>query len=242
MFIEVDTHCHTVASTHAYSTVLEMATYAKKAGLSAIAITDHGVGGPDAPHIWHFHNLKKGLPRTIDGLTLFYGCEANIMKLDGTLDMDENELKRLEWIVASMHGTITENGSYDDYTECYLKVAQNPFVDVIGHCATPEFKFDYKKVLPVFKANNKLVELNESALVHKKGFRENYIEILTICKEKQIPIVVNTDAHFCMAVGDVSESEKLLKELDFPYELVVNRSYEAIKNHIFDKHDVLFKV
>lgn len=37
-----DLHCHTVASTHAYSTVGELAQAAASQGLSAVACTDHG--------------------------------------------------------------------------------------------------------------------------------------------------------------------------------------------------------
>ena len=51
MKILLDTHTHTLASTHAYSTVLEMAKYASEAGMEAIAITDH------APAIPTVHTL-----------------------------------------------------------------------------------------------------------------------------------------------------------------------------------------
>ena len=47
MKILLDTHTHTLASTHAYSTVLEMAKKASEEGLEAIAITDHAPGIPD---------------------------------------------------------------------------------------------------------------------------------------------------------------------------------------------------
>lgn len=43
MNIIADTHCHTLASTHAYSTLSEMVHAAAVKGLYAIAITDHGV-------------------------------------------------------------------------------------------------------------------------------------------------------------------------------------------------------
>ena len=46
MKILLDTHTHTLASTHAYSTVLEMAKYASEAGMEAIAITDHAPAIP----------------------------------------------------------------------------------------------------------------------------------------------------------------------------------------------------
>lgn len=56
MKIIADLHTHTVASTHAYSTLQEMVTAASEMGLSAIAVTDHGVEMPGAPKAgtWYF--------------------------------------------------------------------------------------------------------------------------------------------------------------------------------------------
>ena len=82
MNILTDIHCHTIASDHAYSTVLELARSAEEKGLEAIAVTDHGIGMEDSPHIWHFHNLKA-IPRQIGGVKILYGCEANILNSDG---------------------------------------------------------------------------------------------------------------------------------------------------------------
>lgn len=240
MFIEADTHCHTVASTHAYSTVLEIANTANEYGLKGVAITDHTIGGPDAPHLWHFHNLKRAIPRKIGNVTLIFGCETNIMKLDGTLDMEDKELKKLEWVIASMHNTIMQNGSYHEITECYLKVAENDNIDVIGHCATAEFEFDYEKVLPVFKEKNIFVELNESYLSRKPKIITNYDNIIEICKKEEIPMVLNTDSHFCLGIGKVEKAEELLRKHNFPFELIANKNFEIIKKHIEEKHGKIF--
>ena len=78
MKIIADTHTHTVASTHAYSTLLENVQYAKKAGLRAIAITDHGPSMPDAPHMWHF-SASNIVPKQIDFVSVLFGVEANII-------------------------------------------------------------------------------------------------------------------------------------------------------------------
>lgn len=45
-----DTHAHTVASTHAFSTVDEYFKEAAEKGLQLFSITDHGPDMPDAPH------------------------------------------------------------------------------------------------------------------------------------------------------------------------------------------------
>ncbi len=51
----VDLHMHTVASTHAYSTLHDYIAEAKRKGIKLFAITDHGPDMADAPHHWHFY-------------------------------------------------------------------------------------------------------------------------------------------------------------------------------------------
>ena len=82
--LQADLHTHTIASTHGYSTITEMATAAAQQGLKLLAITDHGPASPDAPHLWHFHNYKI-LPRRIAGVWLLKGVEANIVDEYGSL-------------------------------------------------------------------------------------------------------------------------------------------------------------
>lgn len=52
MQIEVDSHTHTVASGHAYSTLTENAAAAAAQGIKLLAVTDHGPQMPGAPHFW----------------------------------------------------------------------------------------------------------------------------------------------------------------------------------------------
>ena len=46
MHYEADTHTHTIASGHAYNTIMEMVQAAAAKGLKALAITDHTKGVP----------------------------------------------------------------------------------------------------------------------------------------------------------------------------------------------------
>lgn len=54
----VDLHMHTVASTHAYSNLHDYIAQAKLKGIKLFAITDHGPDMADAPHYWHFVNMR----------------------------------------------------------------------------------------------------------------------------------------------------------------------------------------
>lgn len=73
----VDLHMHTLASTHAYSTVHDYIAAAARKHIRLIAITDHGPEMVDAPHPFHFNNLRV-LPRVVDGVGILRGIEANI--------------------------------------------------------------------------------------------------------------------------------------------------------------------
>ncbi len=235
MQLQGDMHTHTVASTHAYSTITENCVWAAKNGLKIIAMTDHAPAMPDSPHMWHFGNLRC-LPRTIEGVTVLKGAEADIMS-GGALDLDDSLLSELEWIVASMHryeGCLIPTTA-EEHTDIYLKIAENPYVDVIGHCTTSYFPFDYEKGLKAFKEYGKLVEINESSIMNKKGSRENSIEVMKICKKYDIPIVIDSDCHFCQLIGQTPIALKMAEELDFPKRLIVNSDYELIREYLKSK-------
>lgn len=119
MLIEADLHCHSLASSHAYSTVDEMAAAAHKAGLRAFALTDHATDMPDSPHSWHFQNLCV-LPQKINDVFVLRGAEANIRNFEGETDMKPIELECLQWIVASCHAPVIRAGSKDENTAAYV--------------------------------------------------------------------------------------------------------------------------
>ena len=79
--IVADLHCHTIASTHAYSTITELAQAARRRGLVAVGCTDHGVAMWDAPKMSYFGNLNN-LPKKIEGQG-FTGVEAMSRVLTG---------------------------------------------------------------------------------------------------------------------------------------------------------------
>ena len=81
----VDLHMHTVASTHAYSTLHDYIAEAKRKGIKLFAITDHGPDMADAPHYWHFVNMRIW-PRVVDGVGILRGIESNIKNIAGEID------------------------------------------------------------------------------------------------------------------------------------------------------------
>ena len=172
MQIIADLHTHTLCATHAFHTLLEMAAAAKAMGYRALAVTDHAPAMPDAPHLWHFGNFSA-LPRVIDGVAMLYGAEVNVMDTLGGLDLPNSLLRGMDWVVASIHspcipGILTER----EATRLWLGVAENPYVDCIGHSEQQHYKYDYDLVAKAFAKNNKVVEFNGNSFqVRRDGVK-----------------------------------------------------------------------
>lgn len=232
MKIIADTHTHTLASTHAYSTLLENASAASQIGLKYMAVTDHAPAMPDAPHLWHFLNLRL-LPFEINGVRILRGVEANIIDKDGNIDLDDEVLSSLEWVVASFHiPAVKKTLSIDEVTSAYIAVANNPYIDVIGHSGTYEFGYDYEKVIPIFAENNKLVEINENSFTVRGESKRNCMKIAKLCKLLGAKVIVNSDAHFAYSIGKVERTMDFLKRIDFPEELIVNSSVKRFEEYL----------
>ena len=230
-----DMHTHTLASTHAYSTITENCKSAAEKGIKIIAMTDHWGEMPDSPHIWHFDNLRV-LPRHICGVTVLRGVETNILNNEGELDMPRKTLENLEWVVASMHRQVYEPSTVQNHTVAYLKAAEDPIVDVIGHCTTAMFPIDFEKCIKKFKECGKLVEINESSILYKKGSYENSYEVLKLCKKYEVPVVFDSDAHYCELIGVVDTAKKIASEVGFPEHLVINSDFDRLTEYIHRKH------
>lgn len=228
MQIVADLHTHTVASTHAYSTVHEMARGAKNKGLIAIGITDHGPDMQDGPHEWHFSNLNV-IPRQIEGVTIIRGIEFNICP-GGALDhIKPKHLKpALEFTLASFHECCFPPATKAKHTEAMEAVLQDPRVNAFGHPGNPVFDFDKEYIISRCNAYDKIVEINANSFLIRKGSRESCTEIARLCKQYEVPVVVDSDAHIEYAVGGVQIALDMLEEIQFPEELIINSSRERL--------------
>lgn len=232
--IIADLHTHTLASTHAYSTVTEMVRAAGEKGLYALAITDHAKTMPGSPRDWYFSCLNE-IPLHYRGVLTIAGIEANILDFEGHIDVDPQDEAKLDWIVASIHHLGLEGLRDPDVDKCthlWLQVAKNPRVNVIAHSGDPLYAYDYDRVIPEFGANHKLVEINNHTFDCRRQNVENCKKIALACKKYGVPIVVDSDAHFETDVGEFSLALQMLEELDFPEELICNASEERVNAYL----------
>ncbi len=232
-----DLHTHSLASTHAYSSIQEMVTAAADMGLYALALTDHGRTMPDPPGRWFFENMGI-IPSSWMGVRVLKGIEANIIDYNGTLDIDDFTMQSLEWVVASFHyEALKTKGTIDEVTNAYLQVAKDPRVNVIGHSGLERYKYDYEKVIPEFAHNGKLVEINEATFNVRASSIKNCVEIAKICKRLGVGVVVDSDAHFQMLIGKAPRALQMLEEIDFPEELIINANVDRMKKYL-SEHNI----
>lgn len=233
--IIADLHTHTDVSSHAYSTLHENIISAREAGLFALGISNHGPALPDGAPEGHFRNLRV-LPETVGGVRIYRGAELNIVDYDGNIDLSPDTIEnRLDYTIASLHEDVIAPAGMEEHTRAYLKAAENPLVDIIGHSGTRGYAYDYERVIPEFGKHGKLVEINEGTFRVRKSSIENCMRIAQLCKKYKVSVILSSDAHFCSHVGRFEEAVHMLNHIDFPEELVVNADRKRLESWFLNK-------
>lgn len=233
--VAVDTHTHTLVSGHAYSTMNEMAMKAASYGLEGLAITDHAPQMPGTGHEFYFMNMRI-LPRKMAGIDMLFGSELNIMDEEGTVDLEEYVLKELDIAIASIHmPCYGKSLGKERNTKAYIQAMKNPWIDIIGHPDDGRFEVDYKLLAKTAKETGTILEVNNSSL-RPGGIRQdtygNARQMLEFCKEYGTMITLGSDAHVDVEIADTRYSSPVLREVDFPEELIVNTSLEKLRKNL----------
>jgi len=234
-----DLHTHTVASKHAYSTLLENASYAAKAHLLVLGISDHAPGMPETTDKNYFFNVKVW-PRELFGVHILRGAEVNVLDKDGAIDLPEAVLKGLDYVIVSLHTSIFKPGEdADTNTDALIKAMAHPKVCAIGHPDDGRYAMDYDRLAKAAKSRNKALELNESSLSpvsFRKDSEKNAMAMLEACKRESTWVMVNSDSHIALSIGFFNRAKYLLEKCAFPASLVVNSS--ALKLSDFFKRSI----
>lgn len=228
----LDTHTHTVASGHAYSTIQEMAKAASEKGLELLGISEHAPTMEGTCKEIYFRNLKV-IPDTMYGVEMLFGIEANIMDYEGNTDVSTRTFECLDYGIASLHINCIKPGTIEENTNAYLHAMENPYINIIGHPDDSRFEIDYEKLVDKAKETNTLLEINNTSLspeTLRRNSKNNYYEMLTLCVKNQVPVIVNSDAHISYDVGNFQYAKSLLEEMDFPEKLIANLSVERYKS------------
>lgn len=239
----LDVHTHTLASGHAYSTIKEMAEAAAEKGIELLGITEHAPTMPGTCHLFYFQNLHV-VPREMFGVRLLFGSEVNIMNPEGNLDLEDSVLKKLDIGIASIHPPCYTGGTKEQNTAAIIRVMQNPYINIIGHPDDGRFPLDYEAIVKAAKEYGVLLEVN-NASIKPGGFRPNTrvndIEMLQLCKEYEVPVIMGSDAHVANDIGRHNYVIDLMEELQFPEHLIMNDKPEELLAMIQKKREAVDK-
>lgn len=218
----VDLHMHTIASSHAYSTVHEYVQIAKSKGLNMIAITEHGTLIPDSPHRWHFIN-QRAIPRVIEGIIVLRGIEANIVNIQGEIDCDDDMYRQLDMVIAGFHDPVLASMDIDKNTQAMIATIKNPKVNIISHPGNPRYPIDIDAVACAAKENHVALEINNSSFMSRPGSDENCKKVAQAVKKAGGYLSFGSDSHIAYTVGDFTHCLALIEDIDFPCERIINR-------------------
>lgn len=230
----IDLHVHTVASGHAMNTLYELAAEAKRRGLQAIAITDHGPAASGAPGNPYFHVLCTRVPDSINNVRVFKGIETNILDAQGRIDLSPDLTPLMDVVVAGMHPiTDYRDQGEDGNTAAVISaIKANPAIDVLAHPVNTWYPIDVDAVAVAAVAQGVAIELNESVLARSELDRGRQQRLVKATIRHGGRFSIASDAHVASELGNDARIQALIKQLHIPPDIIVNRSLAAAEEFI----------
>lgn len=218
----VDLHMHTVASTHAYSTLHDYVFHAKQNGIKLFAITDHGPDMADAPHYWHFINMKIW-PRVIDDVGVLRGIEANIKNTQGDIDCTGPMLDVMDLIVAGFHEPVFPPADKATHTEAMIAAMASGQVHIISHPGNPKFPVDIPAIAEAAARYDVALEINNSSFTTSRvGSEPNCRAVAAAVRDAGGRLAFGSDSHTAFTLGDFEHCLRITKEVGFPEDRILN--------------------
>jgi DNA polymerase (family 10) len=184
-----DLHTHTHWSADGKNTLEEMVAAAAARGYEYYAITDHSHymrEGKLARQLEEIDALRERFPK----LRILAGVEANI-RANGEVDVPEDELARLDWVVASVHQAPDSRP-----TERVLDAMDNPYVDVIGHLTGRRIRTRGPRDVNVERVIEKALETGVFLEINGQPDRLDLRDVhARAAKEAGLKLVLDSDAH-----------------------------------------------
>jgi putative hydrolase len=161
---------------------------------------------------------------------IFPGVEANILDPSGRLDLSDQQLQRLEFVMAGLHeGCGMDDQGIDRNTEAVTNVMANPLVRAISHPGNPAFPLHYETVVKAARETGTAIEINNSSFsLSREGSASNCIVLARLIATYHAPVVIGSDAHIAQGVGEFAEAVATLAAAGVPEEQVMNGSLERL--------------
>lgn len=195
--IRGDLHCHS-DWTDGTAPIADMAAAAKACGYEYMALTDHSrrqtmSHGLDPARVTRQLREIDKLNAKFKGFTILKGIEVDILK-DGTLDLPDSTLEKLDVVVASVHSFF--DLPRDAQTDRVIRAMQNRHVHIIGHPTgrligeRAPFEIDMDRVLSAAADLKCYLEINSQP--ERLDLNDLHAHA---AKTKGVKLAVSTDSH-----------------------------------------------
>lgn len=234
MKILADYHTHTKYS-HGIGTIEDNVKVAISKGIKTIGISDHGykhmLYGIKMKDIYKMREEIDKLKLKYTNIDILLGMECNILDDNGNIDINENIIEVMDYVMAGYHfgstprslrGTLNHCDNYiikskksKEYnTNAIINAMKKNDIFIITH---PGDKGDIyiEEIAKVAKETNTRLEINSS-----HGFLN--VEQLKKIKHMKNTFIIGSDAHRPENVGNFDKAMKIIREANLDLSLVEN--------------------
>jgi len=240
--ITADYHTHTNFS-HGQGTIRENVEAAIARGLQRIAITDHGpaaigLGVKNVDVLLRMKELIAKYNQEYPEIEILFGVEANIISIDGKLDVPAWVLSEMDIVLAGLHrlilpATLRDAWRYYFYnylgekvskqlaqtarslnTRAVIAAINNNKIDILTHPGH-HFAIDTPRLARACVRRGTALEINASHAYDLEGF-------VRAAVPTGVNFVINSDAHTPARVGDVEAAIAIVEKVGVPAVQIIN--------------------
>jgi DNA polymerase (family X) len=184
-----DLHLHSTWSSDGKNTIEEMARKCIERGYQYMVITDHSHYLREARLEAQWREIEQVNER-VAPFRILRGIEANI-RSNGEVDVDEETLAELDWVVASLHQAFDKNP-----TERIMSAMEHPQVHCIGHPTARKINKRGPADVDIERVIEKALETKTFLEINSQPDRLDLRDVnARRAGEAGLKLPVNTDAH-----------------------------------------------
>ena len=235
-----DYHTHTRYS-HGKGTILENVEAARKKGLKKIAIADHGFNhigfGMAVTDLHAIREKITSLNRCFSDIEVLMGIEANLISMEGDIDIPPEYLDEFDIILMGFHIAVKPATIRDGWslfakngldklglanrdkvrqanTEAMIQAIRRYPIRILSHPGA-KIDIDSRKLAREAAINNVALEINAS-----HGYMTR--EYVKIALEEGAYFVISSDAHTPGRVGDFNRGIEIAVSAGVPAHRIIN--------------------
>ena len=227
-----DLHTHSKYSkfNHGKNTIEENFESAKAKGLAFYGVSDHG-----PKHIFYGiskKNLEKSrkivdeLNNSQKDIKVYLGVEANLVGSDGRIDVGDEQLKLLDYLIVGYHkGTITNFVQYFFARKSKKQIQKN--TDAYINCVNKYNVAFFSHLNTYIKVNSldiaKACEKRDTCIeINTRHFNFTNLEMKDMIEKTNVKFILSSDAHRASRVGDVENALEIVKKFNIPNDRIVS--------------------